>query len=687
LAHILAAEEAKVAKPTYYLDLTIRDQDLEEIYNQVVQDFVEFGGPGVTFAIDNVHLSERLAGELVTAWTDTNAQTGSRLLLLGRERRTPQGTPLAGHKAIMMRAGPDELRGVLSRLLARDGRSLPPISEAQMRQWVATFGGDPDDRDTSVDLIAFSAAAQRRLIALSKGIMQLRPEDAIEGVRTRYWQPIKSQEEVANLKRLAALAILEVAPTDDTLPYPATVFPTSGRSGLVLSESSDSGGRTFHRLAHPALGQLLLRAVGITDLGVQERSIAASQRAALALRLEYEALDPCEAKSMRQCFLEAAHRSTWLETCTNLHDVTVVARAVRREKVVGATELDQILSRSSHLMLLLSECRSSVTWILFLSFLRQQNLSLTSERVRQHGQANAIDLVQILLGAEAHQAASFLRFHPAGDVITQAIAVDDWANMQLAYAPKVSAAEALSAIVHFESEERPDLARPPALAQVRAADISLWRNADITHLSHILRVASANEQEVERLLVSLNSIGWVALSCTAVSTGALSGALMSLVNHLPEATLPLLPMDALERRVVAELRSFATVGGEPGIRAICLLGTASELNPTLAVPTDVNWPSADVISKMISLRVRKDSRQVVGTHEIQLWLGLLKMGGLRLDSVQLPDQEGKRFLRLLKLTPAPSARSEPVRSRLITSLEHLDRAGWVLSSANNTATR
>jgi hypothetical protein len=685
LAHILAADEADGARSTYYLDLTVREFGAEELYNQAVEDFVEFGGPGVTFIIDNVHLGERLAAELVGAWTEVGLSAGSRLLLLGRERNTPQGSPLGGHEPLMLRAGADELRGVVARLLAREGRSSPPICAAQTREWIATFGGDPDDPQTSVDLVAFSAAVQRQLAALGNGVMELRPEDAVEGVRTRYWRPVEAREEAANLQRLAALAVLEVVPTDDALPFPSTGFPTSGRGGLVLFQDAGNGGRKFYRLAHPALGQLLLRAIGIADQGAGERRAAARERAALALRLAYQAVDPDETAAMRNHFVDAARSGSWLESCANLHDAIVVARALPRENVATAAELDTALASSVHLRQLLAECRSPATWILFLSFLRQRAMSQTLESIVRQGRDTSLKLARMLLGTKAHQVASFLRFHPAGAEIMQAIPPEEWASMQLAHAPKITATETVSALIHFEKQGRPDLARPPALAQVIAADPPQWRDADLTHLSHILRLAHAEAHEAEPLIVALDSAGWLSSTVKVLSTGALSGALLSLFNHVPETVLAHLPVDALEQRVGAELRDHAASGGEPGTRAICLLGTASEICPSLSIPPDVSWPSAKVIASMVSLRVRKDSLQQLGTHEIQLWLGLVRVAELRNDPVELPNEQGRRVLRLLNVTRAPSARSDALRLRLVSRLERLDEVAWVACSRSMCA--
>jgi hypothetical protein len=316
-------------------------------------------------------------------------------------------------------------------------------------------------------------------------------------------------------------------------------------------------------------------------------------------------LDPKEAALIRESFLSAARSGSWLEGCANLHDVTVVARTIIRKRVLTAAELDRVLAPNSYLVQLLAESRNPSTWILLLSLLKQRGMTQTLESIGRQGRKDAISLARMLLGAEAHQVASFLRLHPTGQAIIEAIALDEWAEIQLLHAPRITATEAVSAITYLEKQGRSDLARAPALAQVVDVNVSRWRNADIAHLSNVLRLAKAEEDQVERLLAALRDEGWLEATFKTTSIGALSAALLSLVNHLPEGALRLLPADAIEQRLAANLRGHAAAGGDPGARAICFLGAASEIYPTLTLPSDVSWPSAKMISQMISLRAER----------------------------------------------------------------------------------
>ncbi|TPK90675.1 hypothetical protein FJ934_23305 [Mesorhizobium sp. B2-4-12] len=108
-----------------------------------------------------------------------------------------------------------------------------------MNQWIDTFGGDSEGPHSSVDLVAFSAAVERRLTAISRGQLTLTPEDAVDGVRSHYWQPVQNTPEADNLLRLAALARVEIEPTEELLPRRDAGLARSMASGLVIA---DAGG-------------------------------------------------------------------------------------------------------------------------------------------------------------------------------------------------------------------------------------------------------------------------------------------------------------------------------------------------------------------------------------------------------------------------------------------------------------
>lgn len=96
----------------------------------------------------------------------------------------------------------------------------------------------------------------------------------------------------------------------------------------------------------------------------------------------------------------------------------------------------------------------------------------------------------------------------------------------------------------------------------------------------------------------------------------------------------------------------------------------SSRRSTSAGTDDVAW--------FIKSRVRKDERHIVGTHELQLWLGLMHMAPTLPTEIAIDASSGERFLKLLIATSAPTARGEGVKSQLIEALLTFAARGWRL---------
>jgi hypothetical protein len=678
LAHLLSASTEIDPSPVYYVDLGAISESLEYFCNEAVEDFAEFAGPGVIFIVDNIHLAESLVRDLVQEWLAVAKPLKAGLLLLGREQRTRHGTGLGDLKPLVMRAGAPELRGVVRRLLEREDYSIPEISNAQLREWIAVFGGDPNEPSTSVDLIAFSAAAGRRLSALAAGNFHLKPEDAVDGVRARYWSPIKQEAERANLLRLAALAILEVAAVDGNLPRPDFGFPTSSSQGFVFSSPIGGEGRVQHSLAHPALGNLLLHAAGVIDGGRVERCSAARAQASLAFRLAALAADDRERRELTKIALASVDDSRWLSSTSTLHDIVSTARALLRAKVISARDLDHTLSQSADFVRILLGTRAIENWIQLLSMAKHRELTQTLKLMRglTSGEANFEQLIGMVIASAAHLVAAFLKLHPAGNDILSKIDVRSWNSVQVKRSRAIFVGEAVSAMNFFESKNRMDLARAPADRQVLLAEPQLWVFADMTHLSHTIRTCTRKETDIEGLLIALSGAGWLDNAVDRTTSGRLTGALLSLSNHLPTSLFELLPLAALETRLKMELRTKLQDSGEPALRALSMLGTATELIPAFRPPLDIVWPSTQTITAMISARVRKDDLDQLGTHEIQLWLGLMRMAEAQSNIVDIDGVQGNRILRLLANTKTPTDQAEAIRVRLTTWLERCASQNW-----------
>jgi len=167
LAWLLALEFAERRCPAFIMDVADYVEVSPEICSGLIEDLHRFGHPQVLFVVDNCHLDESLAKEVVLAWQELVPSQRSRLLLLGRELHTSRGSLIdgLGIEALPLKARQPELLGVYRRLAwRRSGDTLPPEPPSDiLDEWVATFGGDPYSPDTTTDLIAFSAAVLRRI--------------------------------------------------------------------------------------------------------------------------------------------------------------------------------------------------------------------------------------------------------------------------------------------------------------------------------------------------------------------------------------------------------------------------------------------------------------------------------------------------------------------------------------------
>ena len=282
LAWLLALEAAEQRRPTYLLDLADYVDASPDTGNALVEDLHRFGHPQVLFVVDNCHLNEPLAKEVVLAWEATVQSQQPRLLLLGRELHTSRGSLIDGLKIepLTLKARQPEVRGVYLRLARRwTGDQPPPEPPPEvLDDWVNVFGGDPRSPDTTTDLIAFSAAVRGRLKALIKGYFTLSEADAIHEIRSVYLDRL-GDDETRNLMRLCAMEELEMGFTDEALADRRAGFDRCNRRyGLVFRQAAGAlEEHVRYRLAHAALGRLILKAAHVPVDPVAERLAVAGQ--------------------------------------------------------------------------------------------------------------------------------------------------------------------------------------------------------------------------------------------------------------------------------------------------------------------------------------------------------------------------------------------------------------------------
>lgn len=77
--------------------------------------------------------------------------------------------------------------------------------------------------------------------------------------------------------------------------------------------------------------------------------------------------------------------------------------------------------------------------------------------------------------------------------------------------------------------------------------------------------------------------------------------------------------------------------------------------------------------------LRKDDSDRLGTHEIQLWLGLMRMAQSRPTPISIRLDQGERVLKLLTATQAPTSQARETRSRLLSWLQDCVARNWLSS--------
>lgn len=281
LAWLIGLNFIKNRISAYYFDFA-NSSESKSIHKSLIDDIKTFGYSSSLFVLDNIHLNESSTYKVALEWENIAPSQRPKLLLVGRELFIGSGSPLKNGElnisTLALKARQPEVLGVYKRLAWRKTKDTsPPEPKATvLDQWVSTFGGDPSSEDTTTDLIAFSAAVNHKLDSLLQGTWPLSEEDAISEIREVYLNKLEDQE-IRNLIQLCSLAELEISINEQALEYPLHGFKEArNKLGLVFQDDLvTSEGRTLfrYRLAHAALGKLLLTAIPGSPVNKEEERL------------------------------------------------------------------------------------------------------------------------------------------------------------------------------------------------------------------------------------------------------------------------------------------------------------------------------------------------------------------------------------------------------------------------------
>lgn len=329
LAMSLALMDSHLSATVYYLDNLDALGSAGVAAQATVQTIASFGDRNVLFIVDNVHLNERAAAEVLRSWQEL--QNGSQLLFLGRIRGSyadprRDAPVLADIAAFELAVTPQDILGVYRRVSGWLGERRDP-PESVLLEWFELFQGD---------LVAFSAAAHRRRQDLLHRRWKLVPQDAADYVRSAYLAGL-SPSEYQNLLRLS-LTFANERP----LPDEATIdedFEVSVRRGIVHeTHLSRRTGRRSYALVHAGIGQLILAAAGVQDAQPLRRQLAeCSPQIGLHFAEWLQRQDrEMEAQELYACVWT---ESGWPRKVTNLDGLVSEAKQIRAYKAITLEDL------------------------------------------------------------------------------------------------------------------------------------------------------------------------------------------------------------------------------------------------------------------------------------------------------------------------------------------------------------
>ena len=709
LARLLALDVASQGLPSYYLDFARFDERFLS-GGDLARDMDDFGGQGVLFILDNVHLNESVASELASHWELLITNQRPNLLLLGRELRSNRGSPIAGLKIPMipLKARHPEVLGVYLRLIGRDNVSgcsplQPPIKE--LDQWIATFGGDPFNPETTTDLISFSAALLNQLDALRKGHWTLTEQHAVDGIREHYLDKL-TKEETGNLMRLAAMSELEFYLVQEGLAdQRAKLNIACYRLGLVFQNKVF--GHTSYRLAHTALGRLLLKA-SYEPVKVIKEQIAAALAypfSGFAIARRMEALGQVEqAKAVLSALMADPKRLLELSACHYLH---LALRQIQAHEITNFYEITSVLCHANYRGRLTQMALATPLHFLtsFLAYTEETEAlksvftditnalaeSCNREALMRQVLATPLNGLKSFLaycqrkkalrpvfitlvselGKSENSALLAKRFatesidHILGVIkvkktvdlwqpVFEAVDISEWQQNRLTEpASKVWLFEFFRTYAVMYG--RPELLQAPALNIIRHPSKQDWHTQPVgvsnpvglNHLSHVLRCASdVSLSEISHFLDVIATGSWVDKQFDRRGkTGFLAGALLSLALVLPDQQRRYFLRPSLEQKVRRELVVCHSGDCSACAEGISLLGAAALLGLRIDTMPLPNLVSMD-LNSIIELRKLKPGLSIIGPLQVQFWLGLRELARLCKELGSISGTEAEKILEL-----------------------------------------
>lgn len=679
LSELIARHDKIAPNAVWYIDLA--QMNGADGTFSFITEMTSLAAPMSLFIIDNVHIDNYIGDQIFDYWKKHLQALRVRLLFLRRNIYWKRNQAITAYHVHELRAGVAEMQAVINRLGTRDGYVINTIPLTAMNTWARIFGGSDRPDEIAVDLIAFTAAAARRINKIARGDFRLSIMDAFQAVNERYLIPLQRSDELENLLYLAALSDFEISLTNEQLLHPVNGLADAiNKLGIVVQDEIGLEKRKNYRLVHAGVGPLILGASGynpkLHDIRLEivrknpilgPRIIQAMKRADPENNLQHE---------FDQAVISALKSQNWPNTAQNFYELEGLGRHALRKKIYSIQEIDTLIVDSKIILRLFDNAPSLSAINYFLARAKQIGL-IRSILALNEVLASDINFLNTLCISSPSNVVTLIRSAPKGNDILKAIDGQSWKEGQATVsAERVSLT--ISSCRFFERQLRPELAHTLAIQHCALADSKLWDCFDLSYLSHMIRIGRPDYMMSKQLIQTLVSSGWIYTTFNIGINGHLCGALLSLANYLDPSLRHLILTPELESRIFVELSRPSEARKKGMRRAICMFGGFDALGGHLSEVPVIDWSVDPVAEQALNEVAHSDTTGDVGTYELQLWLGLRALHAYGQGPTAIHQMRGESFLTRLKRVQPPTDQAEVIQLNLIQWLEQIKDADWTL---------
>jgi hypothetical protein len=564
---------------------------------------------------------------------------------------------------------------------------MPTIPAECLNDWSKTFGGSKGRSELTVDLVAFSAAVQFRMARMERGLYSLSANDAVAAIREKYIEPIKSNSERDNLYRLAALSDFEIALPAEALTHPECGFPIANKElGLVLCEtSSGHDPRRIFTLAHAALGGLILSAIGAKFNVPRERQIIARTFPSIGVRMVTRNGEGAQDLDIVAAIQASLSDGSWVSSCSTVDEWATLLRAIRTKKLAAGIDVGSGLAPAMRERILKEQCNTPAL-NRFVREAKRNGLNEVIAVIYDISDNEVFSALQnVICYARPDEIATFLQHHGKPEDFVKKMDLRKW-NYAQANLPVYYLAQVLAAMRDFEKWGRIEMAHVPAAQTIRSRDASLLRNINIGMLAHLLRISALPSGEKDDFLAWLEKIGILEDIIRNSRRSHLSGALLSLFNHLDTSLAKYFLTGHLQEKVFSEIDNAWQADPENSllkntkkkIFGIILLGAYSTFQGGLPSGSRLYWPDDVIVDDLLSTGLLGLPGEKLGTYELLFWLGMRDYSRFSVGPTQVPAHFAEQFMRRLARSKPPSAKADATKRALLQWLEASKRQAWQL---------